>query len=550
MRKIQSISTWRRLRRLCGVSLCVLGSVLSQGDLTARTFCDGALREIDPYPTEVRDNPKPKRKEYAKLEARFRECERLYEEEKMYEALEAMEALIQDYPKAPAEWLLLRAKVLAGNGEFSDAIKQCNAILRKNPLNWAALTERGIAYSLINRWPMGLKDVERAIELAPDEFGPYYGKARILMRASKRREAEALLRDMEARFGDDPRILSLRAVSRDRLGMAFDAFTDAARAIAVVYHDYLLTLATENMLKAPQEAEAWLKERLLSEEACPSHGLLLSFLYVVERRHDKRLALIMDPSLHGMVHDDPAVFLSCYKELGYDRIGLNMVDSLIQAGDTTKLYMRQRRDFLIHLGRMDEAIEQQREMMEREPDSENHYQLSWMLYCQGNLPEAAHEMELYWETSVRKPLDLCVYGAIKRAMGDEDGAMAAYREAIERSERTGEILGVYYAYRAVGEREKAEEILKACMYLKDVDGNTVLNLDYAYDAACFYAGEGDAERSIRFLADVVARDGKSYGELLYDPDLGCLGEREDFKALLEKCRERAEREEVEPVDWR
>ena len=165
MRKIQSISTWRRLRRLCGVSLCVLGSVLSQGDLTARTFCDGSLREIDPYPTEVRDNPKPKRKEYAKLEARFRECERLYEEEKMYEALEAMEALIRDYPKAPAEWLLLRAKVLAGNGEFSDAIKQCNAILRKNPLNWAALTERGIAYSLINRWPMGLKDVERAIEI-------------------------------------------------------------------------------------------------------------------------------------------------------------------------------------------------------------------------------------------------------------------------------------------------------------------------------------------------------------------------------------------------
>ena len=60
--------------------------------------------------------------------------------------------------------------------KYNDVVNICNDLIQSNPNRWNAYERRGFAYKDMRQFDKALEDVNKAIELAPDEYTSYWTK--------------------------------------------------------------------------------------------------------------------------------------------------------------------------------------------------------------------------------------------------------------------------------------------------------------------------------------------------------------------------------------
>jgi tetratricopeptide (TPR) repeat protein len=187
-------------------------------------------------------------------------------------------------------------------------------------------------------------------------------------------------------------------------------------------------------------------------------------------------------------------------------------------------------DYLLHIGRLEEALAEAHISMELDPISPWPARFAArMLYYMGRYDEAAEALQKGIETSPTS-------GILYQSLGLVDMARkSSYPAGIAATERARQLMEgdpwitgqAGYAYALVGRKNEARQIL--AQLEKDSNGYV-----RALPVARVYAGLGDRERAFEWLSKAV--DQKDVSLLLIgDPVYDNLRSDPRFRALLERA---------------
>ena len=78
---------------------------------------------------------------------------------------------------------------LAEKEKFKDAIAVCSEVIKKNESSYKAYNKRAHIYARMGEWDKALNDIEKTIELNPQEPAHYFSRARWLINTEKYQDA-------------------------------------------------------------------------------------------------------------------------------------------------------------------------------------------------------------------------------------------------------------------------------------------------------------------------------------------------------------------------
>jgi tetratricopeptide (TPR) repeat protein len=144
-------------------------------------------------------------------------------------------AEVRDSPRVvPQLGAWARAKALALEGRYEEALQDLNTVLEEDPRSLAALNERALALSRSGRPEQALADAELAIQIDPSGHVPLVRKGEALWKLERYEQAlvvldEAVRRNPAASFA-----MVLRASSYRQLGQRDRALEEYRRALALI----------------------------------------------------------------------------------------------------------------------------------------------------------------------------------------------------------------------------------------------------------------------------------------------------------------------------
>ncbi len=218
----------------------------------------------------------------------------------------------------------------------------------------------------------------------------------------------------------------------------------------------------------------------------------------------------------------------CYEAMGENLLALDAIDKAINIDDTDTDYLRQKASVLYELGRKDEVLATCDKMITLSPEAPaGYYSRAWyrQLYC--NYDDAIEDIT----TAIVLLPDYYFYYIIRaniyQLAGKDDMAKEDYRKAIEL-EKEDEDTRIYYAYQAIGDKQKAIELMDKSLARKGADEGDL------YEAACLYARMNEKQKAIGYLEQALQNGYRHMTHIEHDHDLDNIRQMPEFKELIRK----------------
>ena len=190
------------------------------------------------------------------------------------------------------------------------------------------------------------------------------------------------------------------------------------------------------------------------------------------------------------------------------------------------------------------------------PDPEEaHVYRGWAFIAQGDIENARHafygsnsDSGLYW-------LGIFYLGNVDTAEGRADDAIERYQDYAEEFDYRKSNINLYFglaaikAYQALGEQEKAQNLLEELISAIEANPSVVYH-DSAIHEASLYALSGQVETAIGILAEWVSQGGATS---LLEQDirhgLGVLADDPRYQSILRTVNERLTEQKANIARW-
>lgn len=232
--------------------------------------------------------------------------------------------------------------------------------------------------------------------------------------------------------------------------------------------------------------------------------------------------------------------IECYEEIE----DLEKVEAL--ANTYLELYpedayaLIKRADAKFFTQRLDEAKQDYVIAMETAPDYGYfcHYRLGWIADMQGDYDQALKDYDMSITLNDKYPYVLMMKGNLLiDYLGRPEDGRKIMQQVIEMDSIAEDGCCLQYAYVALGERDKAVEVMDSIIALNPN------NIGNYYDAACVYSRLHEKENAIKYLHIALEKGYRKFRHIDQDDDMDFIRDTPEFQSLMEEFNKPIERDE-------
>ena len=363
------------------------------------------------------------------------------------------------------------------------------------------------------------------------ERGDYEGAVKMLDRSQK--------------YGDDySGTYKFRSEAYDKMGETDKAIDDALTWMDKD-EDASVDAIAKTVLKHRSYGIARAKTMMKSSDNKTLFRVLLISVY--EKSGEWENAIAGYDALEQDYGKDEYIYLhraDCYEELGLTDVALAETDKALGMSDD--YYNNcQKGSILRTAGRYDEAIACFDKAIELQPsDAFAYYAKGWSCELSGDDDKALECYETGIDLDKSYPYIYLMRGEIFLKRGEIDKANADFETVVAKDTTAEDGSCRQYALHFLGRDEEADEWMQKIMDAEPYDAG------YWYDRACLYDRQGRLDEAVKALEKALEMGYCSFAHMEHDDDMDAIRDREDYKALVAKYKEKlAERVAKMNVDY-
>ena len=141
-------------------------------------------------------------------------------------------------------YLIDRADDRFKRGQFADAVRHYDEVLKRAPNDFRALHNKGLALFALSKFKKSIECYDRALEIQPNAFHVKLNKAISLNNNGNFQEAKSLLDEIVRSAPTNKEALNARAFSEFKLGLDSEGMQDLKKATEI---DPTYTMAWNNL---------------------------------------------------------------------------------------------------------------------------------------------------------------------------------------------------------------------------------------------------------------------------------------------------------------
>ena len=236
--------------------------------------------------------------------------------------------------------------------------------------------------------------------------------------------------------------------------------------------------------------------------------------------YEKAIEIDADPEIY-------AALAFCYALKGNYRRAIRELDAALNIDSTMTDFRADRARFYYEAGDIETAFKELDAVIRVCPDNANNYYLrGWYKEIKGDLDGAVEDLSISLALDPNYTNALLSRADAYLKQGKEEEAKTDFRKIIDIEEKSGEFECVQYAYHALGNDEKALEVMNIIL-----EKDTMYAGNY-YDAACLYGRMGDKEKSIECIKKALEKGFRRFAHMEADNDMDLIRDTEEYKELI------------------
>lgn len=452
-------------------------------------------------------------------------------------ALDAANQAIKLLPKKDIEYLTFaynyRSKTYLCLEDTVKAIADCTAAIKIDPKNPDHYHDRAQIYYEQDKYELADADYLKMIELKPGDVMGYMGLGRNANAQEHWEDAIKQFDYVTKLSSEYSSGYSFRAESYIGLEKWNEAADDIVRALSLDGDRKAVYLATT--LKEPAFTTMVSKLKIQSAKS-PNEALwpyVVAMMYEQNKQDAKAITFYEEANKRNV---SPSVYFRiaiCQKRSGAFDDALRSINQALNMDSTDIDYMVKKADIIYEMGDTKAAIKEWDKVMMLQPEyGFGYYRRGWFKELAGDLEGAAEDLSM---SIVQEPTFSFAYqarGDVYMKQGKKDLAEADYRMVLKLEDNPEKYDNSHYAYQGLGQYDKAKEVMDIII-ARDPDdaGNN-------YDAACLYSRMHDKENSLKFLNKSLELGFNRFAHIERDEDMSFLRDTEEFKAIIEKYKQR------------
>lgn len=339
--------------------------------------------------------------------------------------------------------------------------------------------------------------------------------------------------DASQKFDEDySGTYKFRSEAYDKMGETDNAIDDALLWFEKDEDAYGRSIVNV-MMKHSTYAMAKAKSRMRTSEKKDSWRVLLLAMY--EESGDYESAIREYDSLEEDYGKDEYIYChraDCYDELGLTELAISEIDKSISMNDDYSNSCM-KGQILRSAGRYEEAIEVFDHAIEIDPsDAFGYYAKGWCHELSGDDDKAMESYELGIDLDKSYPYIYLMRGQVFLKRGDKDKADKDFETVLQLDTVATDGSCRQYALLFLGRNDEAEEWMQKLIDERPYDmGNY-------YDKACLYSRMGRYDEAVKALEKALEMGYCKFPHIEHDDDVDGIRERDDFKALIAKYKEK------------
>jgi len=434
----------------------------------------------------------------------------------------------------------IRAHIYLGLKDTLKAIDDMDAALRVTPENEAVIELKGDTYWEMERYDESNACYMKLIEMDEASALGHMGYGRNLKEQKMWKEAEEEFALVTRLYSDFSQAFAFLAECQIGMKKWPDAADNIIKALCIDYNPKAFSLMQTEDRNFASVMSAKLKAQMAKD---PAEGMWpFSVAAIYENQKQYRRAIEMYKKSYDMESRSGTAerLAACYHSMGMQQKALEYINLAYSLDSTDTDIISSKADLMYYCGDTQGAIAQMGEYVDCSPES------NWGYYRRGWYEDNARMVdEAIEDYTMSVTLDSTYYYAylgradqyIKKGMREE--AMADYRMVTQLDTVPSTSSCAFYAFVALGEREKGLAFLDSCMTRFPDDEGTY------YDACCLHARMGEKEKAIGYLKTALEKGFSRFAHIDMDDDIDALREMPEFKALIEEYRGKLEKEIAE-----
>lgn len=450
-------------------------------------------------------------------------------------------------PKKDKEYLAaaydIRSNIFLATEDTLKALDDINMAVKIYPEDDEEIEKRGDLYWQMKKYDLSNIDYLYLISKEESNASGHMGYGRNLMYENKLSDAKEQFSYVIKMYNDYSRAYAFLAECQLREKKWNDAADNLIQALSIDGDNKAYNLMSDNTDKSFNNILlAKLKAELNKEPNSIKWQFLVARVYENQKQYVKAI------ELYKKVNDaDPASSIAkqisdCYDNMGAVQKAIEYNDLAFSLDSTNTILIGYKAGLLYNNGDVYGAIDVMSQFIEKMPDLFGGY------YRRGFFEDNACMVdEAIEDYTMAITLDSTYYYSymgradqyMKKGMTQE--AMADYRRVTELDTIPSESPCAFYAFLALGEKEKAIAYLDSCIAkFPDDPGKE-------YDACCFYCRMGETDTALSHLRKALEMGYNEFAHMGLDDDIDIIRNMPEYKKLMDEYKAKHE-EKIKALD--
>lgn len=452
-------------------------------------------------------------------------------------ALDAANMAVKLLPKKDIEYLTFaygyRSKTYLCLGDTIKALADCTSAIKIDSKNTDLYNDRAQIYYELKRYDLADADYRKMIELKPGDVMGYMGLGR---NANAQEQWEDAIKQFDYVIklsSEYSSGYSFRAESYIGFKKWNEATDDIVKALSIdgdrkaIY----LTMTFEE----PAFTTMVSKLRVQSLKS-PNEALwpyVIALMYEQNKQDDKAISFYEEANKRDVRSSIYYRIALCQKRMGEFEKAMSSINQAINMDSTEVEYLIKKADIVYNMGDAKGAVLEWDKVLEKQPEyGYGYYRRGWYKELSGDLEGGLEDLSM---AVVLEPDESFIYetrGDLYLKLGKKDLAEIDFKKVLELEDVPEKYEYIHYAYQGLGMNDKAKEAMDSIIARDTTDYRNY------YDAACLYSRMKDKDSALRYLEKSLALGYNKFAHIERDFDLDFLRDTDEFKALIEKYKQK------------
>ena len=458
-------------------------------------------------------------------------------EEEFGRALTAADLAIKYLPKKDTEYVIFAFNTRAGIYlHLADTVKAMSdyaAAIKSDPDNPSCYERRAQIYYEQGKYDLADVDYQKMIDLKPGDVMGYMGKGRNANDQKRWDDAIKLFDYVEKLSSDYSSVYAFRAASYIGKGKWNEATDDLLKSLTIDWDRKAMHLMGE--LKEPAFTMMVSKMKIQSAKS-PNDAkwpYLIGGMYEEVDNYEKAIEYY---SVANARDASSTIFYRmavCHSKIGDYDAALYNVDQALNMDSTSYSYMSYKANLYYEKGDLEQAISEWDKVIIKKPDyGWGYYRRGWFKEFAGDLDGAIEDLSMSIVLEPEYSYSYVSRGYIYQKQGKMELAELDFQKVIELEDNPEKYECIHYAYHGLGQDNKAIAAIDSIIARDTTEAGSY------YDAACLYSRMKNKEKALEYLEKSLQHGYTRFSHMDYDYDMDFIREAEEYKALIDKYKNR------------